>query len=57
MQQDSFDALKQVVSTTLVLKVVNLEKPFDVELDANGSITGALLSQDGTPMAFESKKL
>ena len=47
LQQQSFEALKQAVSTAPILKVVNLEKPFILEIDANGVAVGAVLSQYG----------
>ena len=57
MQQQSFEALKQVVSTAPILKIVDLEKPFILKIDASRVAVGAVLSQDGRPIAFESKKL
>ena len=57
LQQQSFEALKQAISTAPILKVVDLEKPFILETDASGVAVGAVLSQDGRPIAFESKKL
>ena len=57
MQQQSFEALKQVVSIAPILKVVNLEKPFILEIDSSRVTVGAVLSQDGRPIAFKSKKL
>ena len=57
MQQDSFDSLKQAVSMALVLKIVDPEKPFELETDASGVAIGAVLNQEGRPVAFESKKL
>ena len=37
--------------------VVDPCKPFVVEMDASASAVGAVLLQDGCPVAFESKKL
>ena len=49
--------MKQAVSTAPILKVVDLKKPFILETNASGVDIGAVLSQDGRPIAFESKKL
>lgn len=45
------------MSTTPVLNIVDPEQPFDLETDACGIAVGAVLNQEGKPMAFESKKL
>ena len=40
-----------------MLKVVDPNQPFELETDANSEAVGAILTQGGRPIAFESKKL
>ena len=47
--------MKQAVLS--VLKIVDSEQPFVLEIDATSIAVGVVLSQDGRPIAFESKKL
>ena len=56
-QQESFSALKRAVVTGPVLRIVDPHKPFFLETDASGIAVGAVLLQEGRPVAFESKKL
>ena len=57
LQQASFDKLKQAIAECVTLKIVDLQKPYVVETDASDIVVGAVLMQEGRPVAFESKKL
>ena len=57
IQKDSFDSLKQAISMAPILKIVDLEKPFEFEIDTSGVAIGAILNQEGRLVAFKSKKL
>ena len=56
-QEWSFMKLKVALATTPILAVVDPLKPYVVETDASDKAIGAVLLQEGRPIAFESKKL
>ena len=62
--QRSFQLLKDALTTAPVLRLPHFDKPFEVVAeklevvaDASGFALGAILLQDGHPVAFESRKL
>lgn len=55
--QDTFDALKHALVAAPVLALPNFAKPFVVETDASDKGVGAVLQQDGHPVAYVSKAL
>jgi hypothetical protein len=61
--QHSFDKLKKLLSSSPVLRVVDMNKPFKIGVDASDRGCGAVLLQPGEdpdaqwhPICFESKK-
>jgi hypothetical protein len=54
--QAAFDGLKAALCTAPVLAMPNMDRPFEIVSDASVHGTGAVLMQDGRPVAYESKK-
>jgi hypothetical protein len=54
-QQKSFDTLKEKISTTSLLSLLNLQQPFEIKIDANGYAMGAVLMQYPKPIYYHSE--
>jgi hypothetical protein len=56
-QQKAFDEIKQKVSKEILLALPDFEKEFHVYTDASNKQLGSVIIQEGTPLAFYSRKL
>jgi hypothetical protein len=54
---EAFSLLKVALCSAPVLDLPDFNRPFHIETDASGSGIGAILQQDGHPIAFISKPL
>lgn len=55
--EDAFGNLKGAMSRVLVLGLLDFNKAFILETDASGTRIGAILVQEGRPLAFLSQVL
>ena len=56
-RQQSFDKLKEILSSFPVLKLPDFSQPFEVVVDACGQGIGGILKQEGHPVAYKSRQL
>ena len=56
-EQSAFIELKAKLMSQPLLVLPDLKKPFEVHCDACGDSIGAVLSQEGHPVAYESRRL
>ena len=55
--QKAFDLAKRIIAKRTVLAYPDFSKPFVIHTDASHYQLGAVISQDGKPIAFYSRKL
>ena len=55
--QKAFDTIKQILSKEILLTYPNFNLPFEIHTDASDVQLGAVISQNGHPIAFYSRKL
>jgi hypothetical protein len=56
-QQQSFDDLKSLLCSSLVLSLPNLQQPIEIKTDASHYVVGIVLTQHGHPIAYHSETL
>jgi transposase InsO family protein len=56
-QQDAFDEMKRIMSKETLLTFPDFNKEFHIYTDASDYQLGAVIMQDGKPLAFYSRKL
>ncbi len=56
MHTQAFEALKTALISSPVLKLPDFNSPFEVVIDASLLGTGAVLIQEGHPVAYSGKK-
>ena len=57
VEQKAFEDMKKVITKETMLTYPNFNKPFDIHTDASDVQLGAVISQEGKPIAFYSRKL
>ena len=54
-QQKAFDTLKEKISTTPVLALPHLQRPFEIQTDASDCAMGAVLIRHSKPICYHSE--
>ena len=57
VEQKAFDEIKQKITQDTMLRFPDFNKPFDVHTDASDTQIGAVISQEGKPVAHFSRTL
>ena len=57
VEQDAFDTIKCIMSKEVLLSYPDFTKPFEIHTDASHTQLGAVIAQEGQPIAFYSQKL
>ena len=56
-EQKAFDSIKRVMAKETLLHYPDFNKPFEIHTDASKYQIGAVITQEGKPVAFYSRKL
>ena len=57
VEQHAFNKMKHIMSCKILLAYPDFNKPFQIHTDASKTQLGAVISQNGRPIAFYSRKL
>ena len=57
VEQKAFTDLKKIISKETLLTYPDFNKPFDIHTDASDKQLGSVISQNGRPIAFYTRKL
>ena len=57
LEQSSFDTIKKIITRETLLSYPDFTQPFDIHTDASKVQLGSVISQNGKPIAFYSRKL
>ena len=53
--QKAFNTLKEKISTTPILALLDLQRPFEIQTDASDYAMGEVLTQHGKPICYHSE--
>ena len=56
-EQKAFDDMKNIIARETLLAYPDFKQPFEIHTDASHTQLGAVISQNGKPIAFYSRKL